>query len=58
MPTVSGLARAVEECREQQAGGAPLPALSIRAGGLDVDRLSDDDVDLLLKGMLSQGEEA
>jgi amino acid adenylation domain-containing protein len=57
MPTVSGLARAVEECQEQQAGNAPVPALSIRAGGLDVDQLSDDDVDLLLKGMLSQGEE-
>jgi SAM-dependent methyltransferase/acyl carrier protein len=55
-PTVAGLARAVEECREKQTPGASVPAVSIRAGGLDVDRLSDADVDLLLRGMLSEGD--
>ena len=54
-PTVAGLARCVEERRMRPQDATPGAAESISPGAINLDQLTDEDVDLMLKGMLAGG---
>lgn len=57
-PTVAGLARCVEERRMRPQDATPGAAESISPGAINLDQLTDEDVDLMLKGMLAGGDGA
>jgi hypothetical protein len=60
-PTIAGLAQLITEQQSEQEGSprkmaASIPRVTTPELSIDLDQLSDEEVDARLRGMLTQGE--